>query len=84
MFEPVHGSAPDIAGKGIANPIATVATAALMLEQLGLPDEAAIVEGAVEAALLGDHTTPDLGGKLSTSGVGDFLKSEVARRAGEQ
>ena len=84
MFEPVHGSAPDIAGQGIANPIATVATAALMLEQIGHPAEAAIIEGAVEAALLGDHTTPDLGGSLGMSGVADFLKSEVARRAGEQ
>lgn len=84
MFEPVHGSAPDIAGKGIANPIATVASAALMLDQLGLPEGAAIIEGAVEAALLGDHTTPDLGGNLGTSGVADFLKSEVARRASEQ
>ena len=81
MFEPVHGSAPDIVGRGIANPIATVATAALMLEQLGLHEEAAIVEDAVQAALLGDHTTPDLGGRLSTSAVGDFLKSEVARRS---
>jgi 3-isopropylmalate dehydrogenase len=84
MFEPVHGSAPDIAGKGIANPIAAVATAALMLDQLGLHEAAQIVENAVETALLDDHTTPDLGGVLSTSGVGDFLKSEVARRAGGQ
>ena len=60
------------------------ANAALMLDQLGLPEGAAIIEGAVEAALLGDHTTPDLGGNLGTSGVADFLKSEVARRASEQ
>jgi 3-isopropylmalate dehydrogenase len=61
VFEPVHGSAPDIAGKGIANPLATFLSAALMLRHgLGMPEEAAAVEDAVEAALAKGVRTPDL------------------------
>ena len=62
MFEPVHGSAPDIAGQGIANPIAAIWTAALMLEHLGLDDEAARVMRAIEATTAAGIVTPDLGG----------------------
>ncbi len=77
MFEPVHGSAPDIAGQGKANPIAAVATTALMLQSLGRPAEARIVEAAVARALAENATTADLGGSSSTSQVRDFLVQTV-------
>lgn len=67
MFEPVHGSAPDIAGKGIANPTAAILSAAMMLEWLGEPQSAAEIRSAVERTLAAGHRTPDLGGTLSTS-----------------
>src|ERR1700757_817223 len=64
MFEPVHGSAPDIAGKGIANPIGQIWSGAMMLKHLGLTDAARAVEKAIEAVLAeGNVRTPDLGGK---------------------
>lgn len=69
MFEPVHGSAPDIAGQGIANPIAAVWTAALMLDHLGLPAEATRVMQALEGTTATGIMTPDLGGTASTSEV---------------
>ncbi|AAL81064.1 3-isopropylmalate dehydrogenase [Pyrococcus furiosus DSM 3638] len=71
MFEPVHGSAPDIAGKGIANPLAAILTAALMLEHLGLDREASLVEKAVAKTIEENKVTPDLGGELKTSEVGN-------------
>jgi 3-isopropylmalate dehydrogenase len=68
LFEPVHGSAPDIAGQGIANPLAMFLSAALMLRHgLGLESEAAAVESAVEGALAGGLRTPDLGGSSGTA-----------------
>ena len=73
MFEPVHGSAPDIAGRGVANPIAAVLSAAMMLEWLGEDAAAALVRKAVETALAGGAKTPDLGGSLTTSQMGDAL-----------
>ena len=67
MFEPVHGSAPDIAGRGVANPLAMFLSAAMMLRHgLGLASEAAAVESAVERALAGGLRTPDLGGDDGT------------------
>jgi tartrate dehydrogenase/decarboxylase / D-malate dehydrogenase len=67
MFEPVHGSAPDIAGRGVANPIGAICTAAMMLDHLGLPAAAATVTRAVESVLAGtDVRTPDLGGSATT------------------
>jgi 3-isopropylmalate dehydrogenase len=73
IFEPVHGSAPDIAGMGIANPAAMLRSTALMLEHgLALPDEARRLEAAVEAALAA-APTPDLGGRATTSEVGDAV-----------
>jgi len=67
MFEPVHGSAPDIAGQGIANPLAMFLSAAMMLRHgLGLESEAAAVESGVERALAGGLRTPDLGGAART------------------
>ena len=68
LFEPVHGSAPDIAGQGIANPLAMFLSAALMLRHgLGLESEAAAVESAVERALDTGLRTPDLGGTAGTA-----------------
>jgi len=70
MFEPVHGSAPDIAGKGVVNPIAAILTAAMMLEHLEMNDAASEVEAAVAAVLAeGRVRTPDLGGASSTEEV---------------
>jgi 3-isopropylmalate dehydrogenase len=69
LFEPVHGSAPDIAGRGIANPCATVLSAAMLLEHLGYGDEAAEVRDAVEGVLEDGPRTPDLGGEASTEDV---------------
>lgn len=73
MFEPVHGSAPDIAGKNIANPIAAILAAGMMLEYFKYPELAANVEQAIEKSLDENMTTPDMGGKLSTSDVGDYI-----------
>jgi tartrate dehydrogenase/decarboxylase/D-malate dehydrogenase len=79
MFEPVHGSAPDIAGKGIANPIAQVWSGAMMLEHLGEPKAALAVEGALDAVLARpDVRTPDLGGRASTREVGEAIEHEIA------
>jgi tartrate dehydrogenase/decarboxylase / D-malate dehydrogenase len=78
MFEPVHGSAPDIVGRGIANPLGAIGSAALMLDALGLRDEAAAVTLAVEQTLLAGIRTPDIGGTATTddvvSAVADRLK----------
>ena len=82
LFEPVHGSAPDIAGRGVANPIAQVWTAALMLDFLGHRDAHDAVLQGIEA-LLADPAaprTPDLGGKASTSDLGRALEQVVARK----
>jgi len=76
IYEPVHGSAPDLAGKGLANPMAAILTAGLMLADAGQREAAERVERAVEACLLADEVTPDLGGSLSTAQVGEA----VARR----
>lgn len=68
LFEPVHGSAPDIAGRGVANPLAMFLSAALMLRHgLGLESEAAAVESAVDRALAAGLRTPDLGGEAGTA-----------------
>jgi 3-isopropylmalate dehydrogenase len=77
MFEPVHGSAPQIAGKGIANPMGAVLASAMMLSYLGLPAEAQKLEAAVRSAIREDKTTPDLGGSLRTPEVGDWLARTV-------
>jgi 3-isopropylmalate dehydrogenase len=76
LYEPIHGSAPDIAGKGIANPLGTILSAALLLRHsLGLEAEAQSVERAVERALANGARTRDLGGDkpLSTSGMGEAV-----------
>jgi 3-isopropylmalate dehydrogenase len=77
LFEPVHGSAPDLVGTGRANPLAAILTAALMLEHLGHGDAAAGVERAVKKAVTSNNTTPDLGGELDTVAVGDWVCREI-------
>ena len=74
LYEPIHGSAPDIAGRGLANPIGTVLSAAMLLRHsLGLAEEAAQVEAAVEAALAAGARTADLGGTLGTAAMVDAI-----------
>src|ERR1700692_241957 len=78
LFEPVHGSAPNIAGKGIANPLGSVLASAMMLEFLGWHAEAAALNSAVKAAVHENFVTPDLGGTHKTSEVGDWLAQIVS------
>jgi tartrate dehydrogenase/decarboxylase/D-malate dehydrogenase len=78
MFEPVHGSAPDIAGKGIANPIAAILSAAMMLDHLQQPAAAMRIRRAVERALASGAKTPDLGGKLTTREMGSAVVERLA------
>jgi tartrate dehydrogenase/decarboxylase/D-malate dehydrogenase len=78
MFEPVHGSAPNIAGKGLANPIAMIWTVKMMLDHLGLEKEAYMVMKAIEEALdKREELTADLGGKGSTASVGNLICSII-------
>ena len=77
LFEPVHGSAPPLAGKNVANPMGAILSAALMLETLGHSDAAARIEAAVEAAVHAGATTEDIGGKLGTREVGDWIVRRV-------
>jgi tartrate dehydrogenase/decarboxylase/D-malate dehydrogenase len=80
MFEPVHGSAPDIAGKGIANPLAAILSAALMLDHLGVDRAATTIRRAVAAVLKqGQPRTPDLGGNAGTMEVGDAVLAALRR-----
>jgi 3-isopropylmalate dehydrogenase len=78
MFEPVHGSAPPLAGKNIANPIGAILTAAMMLEHLGLKREAERIERAVLAAVRERKLTADVGGALGTREVGDWVAERIA------
>jgi tartrate dehydrogenase/decarboxylase/D-malate dehydrogenase len=78
MFEPVHGSAPDIAGKGIANPLAAILSAGLLLDHLGLSQSAGALRRAVAAVLkAGQPRTPDLGGNSTTVAVADAVLAAV-------
>jgi 3-isopropylmalate dehydrogenase len=77
LFEPVHGSAPPLAGKNVANPMGAILSAALLLETCGWTDEARWIEAAVEAAVQQGQTTPDIGGALGTSQVGDWIADRV-------
>jgi 3-isopropylmalate dehydrogenase len=80
LYEPIHGSAPDIAGKGIANPIGTVLSAAMLLRHsLNLEDVALAVEGAVALAVAGGARTADLGGSLSTTAMGEAILEKFRR-----
>lgn len=78
LYEPVHGSAPDIAGQGVANPLAAMMSAAMLLRHsLGFGEEAAAVERAVGEALAAGATTPDLGGDRSTREVGERVRGAL-------
>jgi tartrate dehydrogenase/decarboxylase/D-malate dehydrogenase len=77
VFEPVHGSAPDIAGQGIANPLGAIWSAALMLEHIGEPDAGTRVLAAVESVCRDGLVTRDIGGSASTSEVGDAVAERV-------
>jgi tartrate dehydrogenase/decarboxylase/D-malate dehydrogenase len=81
MFEPVHGSAPDIAGKGIANPIAQIWAAAMMLEHLGEAEAGAEIVSAIESVLADPNAprTPDLGGNANTAALGKAVAAIVSR-----
>ena len=77
MFEPVHGSAPDIAGRNIANPIGTIWSVALMLDHFGSPDAARAVENAIEAVCVSGPRTRDLGGTESTQEMGKAIAQAI-------
>ena len=79
VFEPVHGSAPDIAGKGIANPMGAIWSAALMLDSLGEPDGAARLMESLESVCANGPRTRDVGGTASTSEVGDAIAERIRR-----
>jgi 3-isopropylmalate dehydrogenase len=78
LYEPIHGSAPDIAGQGKANPLATILSAAMMLRySLGLSDAADRIESAVAKALVAGARSPDLGGSMGTSEMGEAVLSQL-------
>ncbi len=78
MFEPVHGSAPDIAGQGIANPIGQIWSGAMLLDHLGHGEAAAAIIAAIERVLLQQaHLTPDMGGKATTESLGRAIAAEI-------
>jgi tartrate dehydrogenase/decarboxylase/D-malate dehydrogenase len=80
MFEPVHGSAPDIAGKGIANPIGQIWSGAMMLRHLGVSEAADAVENAIAHVLAHAKVrTPDIGGNATTEELGSAIASRVSR-----
>jgi len=80
MFEPVHGSAPDIAGKGIANPIAAIWAGAMLLEHLGERDAAALIYRAIETVTAaGQVRTPDIGGQATTRDMGEAVRAALNR-----
>jgi tartrate dehydrogenase/decarboxylase/D-malate dehydrogenase len=79
MFEPVHGSAPDIAGKGVANPVAQIRSGAMMLQHLGELKAAKAVESACESVLeKSSIRTPDIGGRASTRELGGAIAHEIS------
>ena len=79
MFEPVHGSAPPLAGKNIANPMGAILSASLMLDHLGLKPEAAAMEAAVRDAVAASQGTREIGGSLGTSETGDYIAANIRR-----
>ena len=81
LYEPVHGSAPDIVGTGRANPMAAVLSAALLLRDHGAEEAADALEGAVDAALARGVRTPDIGGAATTAEVGAWIAGRVASGA---
>jgi 3-isopropylmalate dehydrogenase len=83
LFEPVHGSAPALAGRNVANPMGAMLSAALLLETVGRPAAAARIECAVEAAIHAGATTRDVGGTLGTREVGDWIVQRIGREDGQ-
>jgi tartrate dehydrogenase/decarboxylase/D-malate dehydrogenase len=81
MFEPVHGSAPDIVGKGIANPVGQIWTGKMMLDFLGYPEIGQLLLDAIEDALEMGVKTPDIGGRFSTTEVTEQIIANLKRRA---
>ncbi|MGA7908942.1 MAG: isocitrate/isopropylmalate family dehydrogenase, partial [Candidatus Sulfotelmatobacter sp.] len=79
MFEPVHGSAPPIAGKNVANPFGAILTAAMMLAHLGLTHEAEKIEAGVFEAVRQKKTTQDIGGSQGTKEVGEWVANWISR-----
>jgi tartrate dehydrogenase/decarboxylase/D-malate dehydrogenase len=78
LFEPIHGSAPDIAGRGVANPVGAIWAGALMLEHLGMPKAHGRLVAAIEGALAeGDARTPDLGGEAGTADLAGAIGDRV-------
>jgi 3-isopropylmalate dehydrogenase len=82
LFEPVHGSAPKYAGKNVANPMGAVLSAAMMLEEIGYPQEARLLEEAVTGAVIAGRTTRDLGGDLGTRETGDEIRRRIRAASG--
>jgi 3-isopropylmalate dehydrogenase len=78
LFEPIHGSAPPMAGKDQANPIGAILTAAMMLEYLGFANEGAAIERAVVEAVEAGETTSDIGGHLGTKAAGEAILARLA------
>ncbi len=80
-FEPVHGTGPDIAGRNLANPFAAILAARMMLDHLGFQEQADLVEKAVVKAIKDGETTTDIGGKLGTTQVGEFVRRTIRKLA---
>jgi 3-isopropylmalate dehydrogenase len=79
IFEPVHGSAPNIAGKNLANPIASVLASAMMLEHIGWQNEGSALRAAVRASVAAKQVTKDVGGQLGTREAGEWMANYIAR-----
>jgi 3-isopropylmalate dehydrogenase len=80
IYEPIHGSAPDIAGKGIVNPVAAILSVAmLLLYSLNMPKESTLVEAAVKIVIESGVSTADIGGNASTKEVGDAVAAELEK-----
>ena len=77
MFEPVHGSAPKYAGRNVANPVGAILSAALMLDYVGLAQEAAAIEAAVKDSVVTGHGTAEIGGTLGTKETGDYIAARI-------
>jgi 3-isopropylmalate dehydrogenase len=77
MFEPVHGSAPPLAGKNVANPMGAILSAALMLDYSGWKHEAAAIEAAVQHAVVNGQGTKEIGGSLGTKETGDYIAAAI-------
>ena len=78
MFEPVHGSAPPLAGKNVANPMGSILSAAMMLAHLGFVEQAARIESAVVAAVREGKRTQDIGGSMGTREVAEWIAKRVS------